>query len=218
MANQKKRNNYFSDNIQRNGEGFLQQYDAKKLRSDANRVFKDIAYGNIDFDKYWMYFTEPMFINALIDVANTKRTIHSISYMSLEQSTQVQTSSDIEVVKRYHRRLMEAYNLFYEYFMNVKTSGFSGQSINNLKSLSNRVREYAADMNDPVFGNINSGGDAYIYSHANQTNRFNTVPNITVTTEPIVKSDPEPVQLSFNNLIKEDKKNKEVKPVWIRPQ
>ena len=213
--NQKKRNNYFSDNIQRNGEGFLQQYDARKLRSDANRVFKDIAYGNIDFDKYWMYFTEPMFINALIDVANTKKTIHATSYMALEQYTMMQTSSDIEVVKRYHRRLMEAYNLFYEYFMAVKMSGFSGESISNLKALSNKTREYAPDMNDPVFGNVNTGSEAYVYSHKAPT-RFDSIP--TVTTEPIRCAEPEHVQLSFNNLIKEDKKNKEVKPVWTRPQ
>ena len=216
MANQKKRNNYFSDNIQRNGEGFLQQYDARKLRSDANRVFKDIAYGNIDFDKYWMYFTEPMFINALIDVANTKRIIHTTSFMALEQFTQMQTSSDIEVVKRYHRRLMEAYNLFYEYFMGVKMSGFSGASISNLKALSNKAREYAPDMNDPVFGNVNTGSEAYVYSQRANT-RFDTIPTV-VTTEPVRCAEPEQVQLSFNNLIKEDKKNKEVKPVWTRAQ
>lgn len=212
---QKKRNNYFSDNIQRNGEGFLQQYDARKLRSDANRVFKDIAYGNIDFDKYWMYFTEPTFINALIDVANTKKMIHTTSYMALDQFTRTQTSTDIEVVKRYHRRLMELYNLFYGYFMAVKMSGFSGESIANLKALSNKAREYAPDMNDPIFSSVNAGSEAYIYSHR-PTTRFDSVP--VVTTEPIQCAEPEQVQLSFNNLIKEDKKNKEVKPVWTRPQ
>ena len=76
--NQKKKNNYFSDNIQKYGEGFIQRFDAKKLRSDARRVFSDIAFGNIDFDKYWSYFTEPMFVNALIDAATTKLMIHGV--------------------------------------------------------------------------------------------------------------------------------------------
>lgn len=202
----KKRSNYFVDNIQRNGEGFLQQYDAKKLRSDARRVFQDIAYCNIDFDKYWMYFTEPMFINALIDVANSKMLIHGTSYSALEEYTKTYTSREIETVKRYHRRLAEVYRLFYDYFYAVKASGFSGESISNLKILSNKAREYASDMNDPVFGSPNVGGDAYVYApnkFSEWLNRNSPRPDVSLS--PLV-ADETPVQLSFSSLIKEDKK------------
>ena len=99
--NNKKRSNYFSDNIERFGEGFLQRFDAKKLRSDARRVFSDIAFGNIDFDKYWSYFTEPMFINALIDAANTKLMIHGVSYNAIKAQEQNGVDPDMMVVERY---------------------------------------------------------------------------------------------------------------------
>jgi hypothetical protein len=213
----KKRNNYFSDNIQRNGEGFLQQYDARKLRNDANRVFKDIAYGNIDFDKYWAYFTEPTFINALIDVADTKYRIHQYSYESLFNTTMMRTTNDLEIIKRYHKRLAEAYRLFYDYFVGVKMSGYSGEAISNLKALSSRTREYAPDMNDPVFGaNIGSDQNTYTHNDGRSVTRFDKVP--TVTMDPLPEPSHEEVQLSFNSLIKNgpDKGQKEVKPIWTR--
>ena len=103
--NNKKRGNYFSDNIERFGEGFLQRFDAKKLRSDAKRVFSDIAFGNIDFDKYWSYFTEPMFINALIDAANTKLMIHGVSYNAIKAQEQYGVDPDmmmVEISLNYH--------------------------------------------------------------------------------------------------------------------
>lgn len=204
MTGGKKRNNYFSDNIQKNGEGFLQQYDAKKLRNDARRVFLDIAHCNIDFDKYWMYFTEPMFIDALIDVASSKKIIHGTSYNALDACSRDSYDPNVETVKRYHRRLFELYSLFYEYIYAVKASGFSGESISNLKILSNKAREYAADMNDPIFGSVNIVGDSYAYSPSKFVEWMNRgVPQPTVINS-IPAVDDEPVKLSFNSLIKED--------------
>lgn len=200
----KKRNNYFSDNIQKNGEGFLQQYDAKKLRNDARRVFLDIAHCNIDFDKYWMYFTEPMFIDALLDVANSKKIVHGTSYNALEVCSQNMYDANMESVKRYHRRLFEVYSLFYEYIYAVKASGYSGESISNLKILSNKARDYSADMNDPIFSSMSVGGDAYAYA----PNKFDEWMNRGVQPPTVINSipvaDDEIVKLSFNNLIKED--------------
>lgn len=159
-----KRKNYFSDNIQRNGENFLQQYDAKKLRNDSPRIIKDIAFGNIDFDEYGIYFSDPQLINALIDVVYTKLVIHRTSYNALEYMSREMSNSDIESIKRYHRRQVEAYQLFYDYFTAVEMSGYSGESISQLKALSTRARDYAQDLIDPVFSNVRGGG-ASVYAN-----------------------------------------------------
>lgn len=200
----KKRNNYFSDNIKNYGENFLQSFDAKKLRSDARRIISDIAFGNIDFDEYGIYFSDPVLINALIDVAHTKLVIHGTSYNALEFSSHTATNSDMEMVKRYHRRLTEAYSLFYDYFVKIKSSGYSGESIANLKALSNRAKDYSADLIDPVFSNNSGISDASVYTTTPFQQVFAQSENtVYVTNDPIETKEPEIHELKFNNLIKE---------------
>lgn len=194
--NQKKKNNYFFDNIQKYGEGFIQRFDAKKLRSDARRVFSDIAFGNIDFDKYWSYFTEPMFVNALIDAANTKLMIHGVSYNAIKAQEQFGVNSDMLMVERYHQRLMCAYQLFYNCFMGIKANGFVVSNTSDLKTLSNLVSQYKNDLIEPVFASANSG---FAYD---QINAMQHAPVDTFNHEaigmPIEEEEPEYVQLNLN--------------------
>ena len=187
MANNNKRKNYFSDNIQKFGENFLQQFDAKKLRTDAKRVISDIAFGNIDFDDYGIYFSDPQFISAIIDVIYTKLSIHGTSYAALEHMSHEITSSDIENIKRYHRRLMEVYSLFYDYFTAIRESGYSRDSIAALKALSTRARDYAQDLIDPVFST--PGGMSPLAAHAQPA--VNSIYNAPQYTQEVVA---EPIQ------------------------
>ena len=200
--NNKKRGNYFSDNIERFGEGFLQRFDAKKLRSDAKRVFSDIAFGNIDFDKYWSYFTEPMFINALIDAANTKLMIHGVSYNAIKAQEQNGVDPDMMVVERYHYRLMCAYQLFYNYFMAIKANGFRINNTSDLKTLSNLVSQYKNDLIEPVFASTNSG--ASYDQMAYQDHYVDTFDHNSIYMQPAPEAEPEYVQLNLN--IKDDNK------------
>lgn len=198
MAN--KRKNYFSDNIQKNGENFLQQFDAKKLRNDSRRIIMDIAFGNIDFDDYGIYFSDPQLISALIDVVYTKLVIHRTSYNALEYMSREVSNSDIENIKRYHRRLVEAYQLFYDYFTAVEMSGYSGESIAQLKALSTRTRDYAQDLIDPVFSNNMGGGAAAAYANPAIQNVYTPPQDIpTVTNQPINTEEPQvhPVEFGF---------------------
>jgi hypothetical protein len=194
--NNKKRNNYFSDNIQRFGDGFIERFDAKKLRSDARRVFSDIAFGNIDFDKYWTYFTNPMFINALIDAANTKLMIHGVSYQALKEQERHAANSDTQMVMRYHERLMYAYGLFYNCFMKIKANGFQVSNTSDLKTLSNLVSQYKNDLIEPVF----SSGAGVTYNQLQMFNGSNVADtyNHDSITKPIVEEEPEYVQLTLN--------------------
>lgn len=192
--NNKKRNNYFSDNIQKYGEGFLQRFDAKKLRTDARRVFSDIAFGNIDFDKYWPYFTDPMFINALIDAANTKLMIHSVSYNAIKEQEKVATNSDMQMVRRYHERLMHAYELFYNCFMSIKANGFNVSNTSDLKTLSNLVSQYKNDLIEPVF----SSGSGFTYNQLQMFNDCTDNYDHDSISKPIIEEEPEYVQLNLN--------------------
>lgn len=209
-----KRKNYFSDNIQRNGENFLQQFDAKKLRNDARRIVMDIAFGNIDFDEYGIYFSDPQLINALIDVVYTKLVIHSTSFNGLDFMSKSVSSSDIENIKRYHRRLAEAYQLFYDYFTSIKASGYSGESIALLKVLSTRTREYSQDLVDPVFSNVNSGGMAAAYGNPAVNSIYNGYqqPARTVISDArSIQASQEPVAPDFTWLRSDEAKRTRIK-------
>lgn len=198
MAN--KRKNYFSDNIQRFGDNFLQQYDAKKLRNDSPRIIKDIAFGNIDFDEYGIYFSDPQLINALIDVVYTKLTIHRVSYNALEYMSRDMSNSDIESIKRYHRRLVEAYQLFYDYFKGIEMSGYSGESISQLKALSTRARDYAQDLIEPVFSDVR-GSTASVYANPAIQNMYTpqqeTVQTVTNQLPAQQESQIHPIEFNF---------------------
>lgn len=66
------RDNYFSKNIKTGGENFLENKNINNLIRDAKIVFRDIAYSNIDYDKYYQYFTNNQFMSSLIQAANAE--------------------------------------------------------------------------------------------------------------------------------------------------
>lgn len=156
--NNKKQKNYFTNNIERFGDNFIEQFDAKKLRMDARRVFSDIAFGRIDYDKYWQYFTNSLFINALIDVANTEYIIHNTSYMAMDcYARQYGTNPQFSAVMTYHRRNAEAHSILLQAFMNIRSNRFTVESVSSLKVLSNKMKEYAQDLTEPIFSMTNPG-------------------------------------------------------------
>ena len=75
----KARENYFQQNINRAGPDFLETMPLDKLKLDVVRVFRDLARGNIDIDKYGKYFAEPKFLEACIITADTKYNFHAVS-------------------------------------------------------------------------------------------------------------------------------------------
>jgi hypothetical protein len=81
---QKVRENYFSINIARFGDNFVAQRSAQDIQKDAKRrIFKDMVYGNIDYDLYGKYFTDINFIENLITVATIESEKHTVEYQAL---------------------------------------------------------------------------------------------------------------------------------------
>lgn len=158
--NNKKQRNYFTNNIERYGDNFIEQFDAKKLRMDARRVFSDIAFGKIDYDKYWQYFTNSLFINALIDVANTEYVIHSTSQYAMEEYTKIYgTNPQFSAIMTYHRRNAEAHYILLSAFLLIRENRFMVESVSALKILSNKMKNYAQDLIEPIFNMTNPGSN-----------------------------------------------------------
>lgn len=83
---QQKRENYFEMNLRDHDENFINTRSPQDLQRDARkRIFKDMIFGNIDYERFGSYFTIPNFIEALITVANVEAQKHSITAIALEQ-------------------------------------------------------------------------------------------------------------------------------------
>lgn len=83
MKNQQKRKkqeNYFEQNIKRSGENFLSTKTTDQLIKDAPRIFKDIAFGNINYDTEGVYLLDNRLAMACYDKAYNEYSIANINY------------------------------------------------------------------------------------------------------------------------------------------
>ena len=79
------RKNYFETNIQKYGEDFLDYKRAEDIQKDSKFIFKDIVYGNINYEKYGTYFTDTRFIEQLIIKSEIEAKKHEIKLEALNQ-------------------------------------------------------------------------------------------------------------------------------------
>ena len=82
----KAKTNYFSQNIQENGENFLDYKNAQDMLKDAARIIKDLANENIDINKYYYFFQEPKVIDACIQYVWTQLQEFAFISMSIDFS------------------------------------------------------------------------------------------------------------------------------------
>ena len=81
---QQRRENYFEMNLKDHDENFINTRSPQDLQRDARkRIFKDMIFGNIDYETFGSYFTNPNFIDALITVANVEAQKHSVTASAL---------------------------------------------------------------------------------------------------------------------------------------
>ena len=69
------RDNYFSKNIKTMFKKSVNTYfifNYILFRYNKRFSFRDIAYSNIDYDKYYQYFTNNQFMSSLIQAANAE--------------------------------------------------------------------------------------------------------------------------------------------------
>lgn len=198
MAGKNNNKNFFSNNAKKNGDNFLESMDPKSLRYSAKKIFSDIAKSNIDYDQYWQYFTNNMLIDALIDVAYTNMTLHTTDANMYNIARRlVGSTADNEAILRYHTRLSTAYTMIYNTFLSIRCNSYQ-VDIPSLKVLSNKLREYSRDLNDPIFSSNIMDPMAAI-----------TAPNIPEPIDlmaPVEQKNKEPEFITPTFTIKENKK------------
>lgn len=80
-----KKSNYFENNIQKYGVDFLDYKSAEEIQRDAKFIFRDMVYGNINYEKHGMYFMESRFLEQLIIVASIDARKHAVKYFALSE-------------------------------------------------------------------------------------------------------------------------------------
>lgn len=120
-------NNYFSRNIQQNGVGFIQLKNAQDIQREALKIFRDIARGNIDFEKYGNYFLDPIFLDNLLIACQSKLTVETILRdgvtMLYNSQIQMQQPCDItSMVLQDQLQKVEAYTCILQCLTSLKMS------------------------------------------------------------------------------------------------
>lgn len=136
-VNKKQKNCYFSNNINRIGENFLDFKNSRDIYFDAPNIFRQLSSGKIDLEKYGHFFFDIPFLTACIETAHQKALYHQISYNGvyfMACNMQVVTE-DYSNVLDTHRRAYLAYSLVFNYLSWMKATG----NINYLYQLKDQL-------------------------------------------------------------------------------
>lgn len=122
-------NNYFSQHIRERGENFISFKNSRDLQNDALKIFRELARGQIDINKYGNYFLDPQFLNSCLQAAWNKYSYHSISqtgvdlYISQLMGKGMMPDNTVISVKEDHKRKAEAYTLIYNSLYSLGHTG-----------------------------------------------------------------------------------------------
>jgi hypothetical protein len=137
---QQKGSKFFDNYIDRYGDNFL-QYVAEpaaiaKLKRDMPRLIKDIAYGNVNINKYGKYFT-PQFNLWLIEVVDEEYIKRSTILTALNLYCATYPSdSDAIRVRAEANESYHAYRIIYERIYALNQTG----DLNNITVLPNALK------------------------------------------------------------------------------
>ena len=97
--NNKKPNDYFTNNIKQRGEGFIQTKSPQELQRDSINIIRQIARGNIDLHANAQYFLDNTLLTNMIVAVNAKRAIETIKRdgVSMLYTSQLQNPAIYDV-------------------------------------------------------------------------------------------------------------------------
>ena len=93
--NQNRQNNYFSQQVQKNGESFLNQKTPRDMAQDAERIFRDLVRGKVDLSQYGGYILNPSLLETLITKAGERYNYWWVVKISIEN--QINSFANIQV-------------------------------------------------------------------------------------------------------------------------
>lgn len=135
LKGKKPKPSWFDQELQRNNgntETLIAAMDDGKIFRDAQRIFKDLMYRNVNLELYGGYFLDPRFINALYNNAYDRWLRYSTLYQALfmfnehhvKVAPQETDSINYEVIlMTNYSKLVNAYIIICEILDMVRTTG-----------------------------------------------------------------------------------------------
>lgn len=105
--NNKKQQSFFDQQLQKYGPKWIYLLNSDQIRKNALKIFKDLAYGNVDPYEVSEYFSIPDFTYNLKIAADDNAIYNWYTYLGL--SNMVQSDSALYYIATSH---YEAYNAF----------------------------------------------------------------------------------------------------------
>ncbi len=148
MATQIKRENYFEMNLRDHDENFINNRSTQDLQRDAKkRIFKDMIYGSIDYEVYGKFFTNPTFLDALINTASTEAQKHHVTADALRQYHMATADSIAYVLSVQHQNCAYVMDCIKYDLEMVKNNNFDIRYLTELQiqvsTASNARRDYS---------------------------------------------------------------------------
>lgn len=142
----KQRQSYFDQAVRDLGENFLSFKDVTTIQRDAKkRIFKDMAFGNINYEKYGIYFMDPRFIDNLIIAAEDEMTNHMYKAQSLYMFDMANPGiQKVIALQAFEARLWSAFTIIWQHMSYIKNTNYS--DISQLPNLTFAISQYAQDI------------------------------------------------------------------------
>ena len=128
--------NYFETNIQRFGVDFLDYKKVEEIQRDSKFIFRDMVYGNINYEKYGIYFMDPRFLEQLIIVSSIESKKHDIKFRALAEFDNKypgdQITSQLVCIENGMKVIMET---LYNYLSMVKKDNYNIAYLTNIPAI-----------------------------------------------------------------------------------
>lgn len=130
MAKGGKRKTFFDKNIEMFGERFLDRITSRDIQRGAVSIFRDIAYGNLEVEKYINYFSDARLTENLLVVATQNLMIHSVHAQAINIAYNVdpnfRISAEVNSIYVNDKKSLDAYATIKCALENFKVSGNAG--------------------------------------------------------------------------------------------
>lgn len=120
------RTNYFKRQEDNRGENWIQSMRPEDIQYSAKSLFKEMIKGNIDYQKYSMYFLDPKFMDNLIINAENEYSANSLIYNALVYYINICPLPEVNVQITHHDALVKIYSAIYQRLKMVKETSNVG--------------------------------------------------------------------------------------------
>ena len=142
QKNNKKRKNWFEQQIDRFGADFIHSIRADDAQKGAINVFRDLARGNINISTEGGYFLDPQFLENCIVSANSKqvfyRTLLNGLDASVRENPNISTDQNFQIIYRNISNNLNAFIYIYQALYGIKNS----QNLQFLYTLVSQLAPY----------------------------------------------------------------------------